>query len=73
MARTDRPGEAVGGGSGMALGSPASRAQLAVSQNQKALAEQARIAKNNEIKKIVQGTQAGHKVTNSGNYTKTVK
>jgi len=60
-------------GGGMPLGSAASRAQLAVAQNQKALAEQSRAARNSEIKKIVQGSQSGHAITNDSNHTRTVK
>lgn len=79
MAMTSRPGESFGGGA-VPLGSPVSRARFAVSQNEKALAEQARNARNTEIKtkaqeilKSKQGTQAGHTITNSSNNTRTVK
>jgi len=42
-----------GGGSKITLGSPESRARLAVARNKATLAEKQRAAKNTSIKKIV--------------------
>lgn len=65
------------------LGSPESRAMLAVFKNKKTLENKARAAKNKQLAKQAQteakkmssskGTQPGHTVTTSDNHTKPIK